>query len=936
MVKRILTLACMLFALVGMSAQQAPQGTPLPLNSQVKYGKLPNGLTYYILHNSEPKERANFYIAQKVGSTLETPEQLGLAHFLEHMAFNGTTNFPGKNLLNYLQNKGIRFGQDINAYTAFDQTVYNIDNVPTTDKALMDSVLLALHDWSGSILLEESEIDAERGVIQEEWRTRSDAQNRMFTAILPQIYSEYQYQQMPIGKMEIVMNFKPEVLRAYYKKWYRPDQQGIVIVGDFDADEMEKKVIALFSDIPMPADAAPRTYQSVSDNKEPIYATFEDPELQMAQCMISFKYDKIPFELRNTVEAYLQEIVLQRLVAQMISTRLSEYGMDPSCKYAQAAAYFSDFYVAKTKGSFNVVVVAKDDIKEATKEGLAIVARACKTGFTEGELSRARDQYLSAVERLYNERDKTNNEARANELIDHFIDNEPAPGIEAEYDMLKNVLPMIPVQAYNELASQLLTPENQVIVVSQPKTDTSALPAQEVMLTSVEETINAPYTAMEEESNNEPLVAKLPKKGKIKSTSVNNDLGTTEFVLSNGAKVIVKPTDFASDQIILTAFEEGGKRSYPVSQAANIQLIEDAYNYATLGNFDAVKLQRYLSGKKVGLTFEINNFTNSFNGASTIKDLPTLMELLYLSFTDVRPAEETFKARIDAARPMIANQDKNPAKIFQDKRVQTQYGNNPMMNNITLATLDEISYPEMINMIKKATANAANFTFIFTGNVDINTLKPLLEQYVASLPGKKADKVNTITSLKQVDGQVKTEWEQPMETPGTTVFNIFSGNNLEYNIDNIVKLELVGDVLSNIYTTTLREEEGGTYGADVVGQMNPNYGTWNLIYAFQTNREQQESLQARAYKELLELLQNGANAEDFNKVREAALKQYEIQSRTNMYWDNNILSICRGWNVLTGHRQAIENLTLTEFNNFMKNLYNGENRIQVVMVGVDK
>ena len=325
--------------------------TPLPLNPEVRHGQLPNGLNYYILHNEEPKERVNFYIAQKVGSTLETPQQLGLAHFLEHMAFNGTKNFPGKNMLNYLQSKGIRFGADINAYTAFDETVYNINNVPSTDKALCDSVLLVLHDWSGSILLEEDEINAERGVIEEEWRSRNSANSRMFEAILPIVFKEYQYQQTPIGKMEIVRNFKPEELRAYYKKWYRPDLQGIVIVGDIDAEEMEKKVIALFSEIPVPENAAERTYPEVSDNEQPIYAYFKDKELQFPSVQVMFKSEKLPWEFRNTVEGFMQTQILQKVICNMINTRLSDYAQKPECKYVYAGVSFGDYLVAKTKDS---------------------------------------------------------------------------------------------------------------------------------------------------------------------------------------------------------------------------------------------------------------------------------------------------------------------------------------------------------------------------------------------------------------------------------------------------------------------------------------------------------------------------------------------------------------------------------------------------------
>lgn len=938
MVKRILSLACMLAMVVGMFAQQQPQMTPLPLNPEVKHGVLPNGLTYYILHNEEPKNRANFYIAQKVGSTLETPEQLGLAHFLEHMAFNGTSHYPGKKMLEYLQSKGIRFGADINAYTSFDETVYNINNVPTSDKALMDSVLLILHDWSGSILLEEDEIDAERGVIQEEWRQRNDANNRMLTAVLPQVYDEYQYQQMPIGKMEVVMNFKPEVLRAYYKKWYRPDQQGIVIVGDFDAAEMEKKVIELFSKIVMPENAAERTYPTVSDNEAPKYAFYEDPELRQAQARVSFKYDKIPFEMRNTVEAYMQENVIEQLTSIMINNRLEEYGMTPECKYAVAGIGFNPFLVAKTKGSFDVVAIGKgNNVTEAMNDALAVVARACKTGFTDSELERAKSEVMANYEKSYNERNKTNSEAHARELIRAFIDNEAAPGIETEYQIIKQVLPMIPIQAFNEFAKTLMTPTNQVIIISQPKTADSTVPVKETVIANVENALNAEYEAMAEEKLTEPLIdpAKMSAPGKIKSTKQNAKLGTTEMVLSNGAKVIVKPTDFASDEILFTAFKNGGKRSYDKSQAANVALVGDVYNYAVLGNYDIIKMRRFLSGKKVSLGYEIGNATNILNGSSTKTDLETLMSLVYVTFNGLTPDRKAYQTQVDAYRPMLEQAMSNPNFIFQQRLRKTEYGNNPMMNALTVETLDAANYDEMFKMLTESMSNAADYTFIFTGNVDVATLKPLLEKYVASLPGTKATKSKIVTSLNMVQGQVNDTWQQPMETPSTTVYNIYSGKNLKYTIENSLQLNILADILANIYTATLREEEGGTYGADVVGQMNPNTGEWMILYAFQTNKLQQDTLMTRAYAELVKLLNEGAKAEDFNKVKEAALKQYENNSRTNAYWNNNLLSYARGWDMISNHRAAIENLTLADFNKFMKGLYDGKNRIQVVMEGVE-
>ncbi len=930
MIRKILT-----SAVLTVSALFAGAQTPLPLNEAVKHGTLPNGLNYYILHNEEPKERVNFYIAQKVGSTLETPEQLGLAHFLEHMAFNGTTNFPGKTMLNYLQAKGIRFGADINAYTSFDETVYNIDNVPSTDKALVDSVLLVLHDWSGSILLEESEINAERGVIEEEWRSRNSAQQRMYEAMLPKIYQEYQYQQMPIGKMEIVRNFPPQAIREYYHKWYRPDQQGIVIVGDIDAAEMEKKVIDLFSTIPMPENAAERTYPSVSDNENPIYFYFSDKELRFPMIMVNFKMDKIPLEMRNTVEAYVQTQLVDVLLSTMINNRLNDYAKNPECKYVQAGVSFGDFFVSKTKAAFDTFIIPKGDVKEALDDAMGIVARACKTGFMESELVRARDELLAQYEKLYNERNNTKTETLARELCRHFIDNEAAPGIEKEYELVKMILPMLPVQAFNQEAAQLLTAGNQVIVVSEPLRDGMTAISEEEITGRLADILNAQYEAYVDEVITDPLIEKLPAPGKIASVS-EGKFGTTVLTLSNGAKVIVKPTDFKQDEIVMTAFKEGGKRAYDAKDAANVMLAGDAAEVSRLGSFDQVKLGKYLAGKNVSLGYNIGNTVNALDGKSTVKDLPTFMEVLYAIFTELNPDETAYNAYIDQIKTILKNNDKNPTSVFQRAVAKATYAGNPMFQQPSVELLEAGNYARELEIVKSSLKNAADFTFIFTGNIDLDTFKPLVEQYIAALPstGKKGATPAKLTSINIAEGVVNDTFKQPMQVPSTMVLTNISGKNVDYSIANFVKIDLIGDILSNVFTETLREEEGGTYSPYAYGTFNPFTGTWQIVYVFQTNDQMQDKLITRANEELLKLLSNGAGEADFNKVKEAALKQYEINVRTNGYWRNNLQRLELGYDDISGHKAAIENLTLADFNKFMSSLYDGKNHIQVVMQGV--
>lgn len=933
MIRKVLSIAMFLIGALCVSAQM-PQLTPLPVNPKVKSGVLPNGLSYYIMHNEMPKERANFYIAQKVGSTLEEESQLGLAHFLEHMAFNGTTNYPGKNMLNYLQSKGIRFGADINAYTSFDETVYNINNVPTTDKALMDSVLLVLHDWSGDILLEEAEIDAERGVIQEEWRQRNDANTRMYTAILPQIYKEYQYQQMPIGKMEVVMNFKPDVLRAYYKKWYRPDQQGIVIVGDFDADEMEKKVVEKFSPIVMPENAAERTYPSVSDNEDPIYVAFTDPELRAPRTTISFKSEKVPFELRNTVEMYVNNSVIQSVITSLFNNRLSDLSHEADCSYAAAGVYFGNFYISKTKEAFNVIVIPKKGTEAAVAQVMAIVTQACKTGFTDSEFDRVKEESLSRLEKIYNERDKTDNDALGSELCRLFIDNEPAPGIEKELELWKQILPMIPVQAINQTLTQLLTPNNMVVVTTEPEKEGFEIVTEDVMIKTIKDAMDATYEPFAYETVDEPLIATLPIPGKITGVTKNDALGFDTFTLSNGVKVVVKPTTFAGDEIVMTAYRDGGKRTYPKDEAANVALLGVAFNKSKMGPFDAKTLTKYLSGKQVGVDFAINSYTDVMSGNSTVKDLPTLIELVYTAFTNLSADQAAYDVAYESMKLNYGNADKNPQRIFFNEVFKTRFGNNPLMNQVGLSTVEAANYPKMVDMIHDALANAADYTFIFVGNIDVETFKPLMEQYLASLPASTPRKLDVISDINMAKGDVVNRFTQKMETPSTWVYDIYSDSNVPYDMENNIMVGMMGDILDNIYTETLREEEGGTYGASVGGMMNPNTGEWNLIYMFQTNKDQQEQLINRAQDEYLKLMNNGADEVNFKKVKEAMLKQLEINIEKNAYWSDGIFSYLRGFDTVSGQREAIEKITLQDLNKFMKNLYNGKNRIQVIMEGV--
>lgn len=906
---------------------------PLPLNPDVRHGVLPNGLTYYILHNEQPRNRANFYIAQKVGSTLETPEQYGLAHFLEHMAFNGTKHYPGDSMLRYLESNGIRFGADVNAYTDYEETVYNIDNVPTDKAALMDSVLLALRDWSCDLLLEDDEIDAERKVIQEEWRMRNDPNHRFRVAMAPKIFSEPQYQQTPIGTMDVVMNFPYKALRDYYYKWYRPDQQGIIVVGDFDADDMEKKVIAFFSDIPMPENAAPREYVRVSDNDKPLFFAFEDPELKGGRVDFQIKFDKIPLEYQNTDVAFINSMT-QDIITEMLNTRLYEHTLDADCRYANAGVYFADMYPSKSKCIFNVAAIAKDDELQSFEDAFQIVVRACRTGFTQSELDRAVENIKSRYDKRYNERNNTNTSVLAKGLINAFKDNVPAMGIEAERDLFNNIVTRIPLDAFNQALSGMITPNNRVILIQQQKKEGKTLPTEQETLAIVNDVLSRQYEAYSDETVTEPLIARLPTKGTIVKTE-EGKFGTKEMTLSNGIEVIVKPTDYKEDEILFQAFRRGGKASYPIEDAVNIQMLGDAIFLSDFGPFDNKAIIRYLTGKNVKLGYSVGNFTDYLEGSSSVKDLPTLFELIYTSFTNINPNEESYDNSISRIIPQLEAAEKSPEFIFERRKNNALYAGNPMAATITADVLKKADYKRMFQLYKESVANPADFTFLFTGNVDIETLKPFLEQYVASLPSSEKQSREVVAPVNTADGIVTDNFTVEMTAPADWLYGYYSGTNVDNTIQNQVKTSLIGDIVKSLYTEMLREKEGGVYTPVVYSGYDISNGKWYLVYFLQTNEVQSAKMLQLADELFVNLLREGASADQFNRVKGALLSQYENNVRTNSYWHNNIrLHELLGIDLITDHCPAIENLTLDEFNVFMRNLYDGRNRIQVNMHGV--
>ena len=861
------------------------QNMNLPVDPKVRTGKLDNGLTYYIRHNELPKGRADFYIAQKVGSILEEEQQRGLAHFLEHMAFNGTENYPGKALLNYLESIGVKFGENINAGTGFDETVYFLSNVPVSRDGIIDSALLVLHDWSSFITLADEEIDKERGVIHEEWRSRNIAQMRVYEQLFPKIYegSQYAYR-FPIGTMEVVDNFKYQVLKDYYKKWYRPDLQGIIIVGDIDMDKVEAKIKKMFADIPTPINPAERIYYEVADNEKPIVAFATDSELPYTSVMLFYKHDPLPKEYKNTPVFFGQKFISD-IASAMINQRLEELIQKPNPPFNYAYEYDGDFFVAKTKDAWMSFVVTKEGgVEEALNAIIIENERAKKFGFTASEYERAKADFLKRIESLYDNRETQKNETYSQEYVQNFIDGEPIPGIEMEYMIYNQMAPMVPLSAVNQFIAETISEDNFVITITGPEKEGLVYPSEETILKIIQKAKATEITAYVDTVSDEPLITQQPKEGSIKSEKKLPDLDVTEWTLSNGVKVILKPTKFKEDEVLMDGFSWGGTSALNIADAATIQVLDDLYTVGGVGNFSAVDLPKMLAGKKVSVTPSSGRLLDRITGSCSPKDLETMFQLVYLYFTQPRSDKEAYQSFYSRQKNMLEAQEAHPLVTFQDSVSAVLYNNFPTAMRMKASDMDKVDYDKAMKIYKDKFGSIENFTFTFVGNFDMKTIRPYIQRYLGSIPAGKQKKSWKDDGLKIPKTNVVCRYDKKMETPTTTVLLLYSGD-MKYTLENKIMMGAMADILDIVYTEKIREDEGGTYGVRVRGQL-AKYPTetFTCQIFFQTNREVHEKLIGIAKNEVKELAVNGPREKDVNKVKENLLKKYAENLEENQYW----------------------------------------------------
>ena len=915
-------------------AQQMP---PIPIDSNVRIGKLDNGLTYYIRKNNLPAERADFYIAQKVGSIQEEENQRGLAHFLEHMCFNGTTHFPGDALKQYLERIGVKFGENLNAYTSVDETVYNISNVPVNTPGAIDSCLLILHDWSNDLTLDPKEIDKERGVINEEWRTRMSAVQRFQEKLLPAMFAGTKYATcFPIGTMDVVMNFKPQTLRDYYEKWYRPDLQGIVVVGDVDVDAIEAQIKKLFADVPAQPDAAKREYYPVNDNKEPIVLIARDKEQPHIQAIIFNKHEATPDSEKGNMNYLIQDYAID-LINNMLNARLNELLQAANPPYIYAGTYDGDFFVAKTKQAFTGIVVCKED---AVENGITTLVRemerARQFGFTESEYQRARAEYLRNMESDYNERDTRRNEEYIDEYVRHFLDNEPIPGIENEYAIINQIAPAIPVQALNQMMQMLITDTNQVVAIFGPEKEELKMPTEEAIKKILKDVKAEKLTPYVDKVSDEPLMKEAPKGGKIISEQKDDVFGTTMLTLSNGVKVIIKKTDFKADEITMKGVSLGGSSLFPNSEIININGL-DAVSAGGLGNFSAVDLEKVLAGKRASVSYGIGDKTETVNGYCSPKDFETMMQLTYLTFTAPRRDDEAFASYKNRNRAALLNQEMNPNVAFSDSITFALQMGHPRTIRMKADMIDNMDYDKILAMYQDRYKDASDFTFILVGNVDVESMKPLIAEYLGALPAinrKESFKDNKIEYRK---GVYKNEFVREQETAKASNFVSFIGT-CKYDLKNSILQDMTCQIMDLVYTEKVREDEGGTYGVYVGGNLSKYpKEIAGIQIVFDTAPSKREKLMKIIFAEIECISKEGPSEANLNKVKEFMLKKHAEDLKENSYWMGSIDEyLFTGMNPIKDYEQIVNSITAKDIQKFASDLFKQKNEIEVSMISPDK
>ena len=921
MIKFRFILMAGLMLISGMIFSQNVFNQPVPIDPAARVGKLENGMTYYIRHNEEPKERASFYIIQNVGALLENDDQNGLAHFLEHMAFNGTKHFPGKGIINTLEKHGVAFGRNINAYTSFGETVYNLSDIPVKHEGLIDTCLLVLNDWSDFLLLTNEEIDAERGVITEEWRTRRTAGFRQQWKWLPVLLNGSKYMNRDIiGDLEVIKNFKPETLRKFYDDWYRTDLQAIAIVGDIDVDAVEQKVKTLFSKIEAEKNAPKREFYPVPEHKDPLYVLATDKEASSNSVSLYIKH-KAPEPAQKNL-GYLREQTIQSLFGMMARDRITELlqkGVPPFINGNIGYGSFVSGYEV-----FSVSATAKpnqDDV--AFKSIYTEAQRIYQHGFTPGELERAKTNLLTSIESRYKQRDKINNDQFAMDFKNHYIDGEPLTSIDFDWEFTQKILPTISVEEISARAKQWMTPENRVVVVMGPDQPDAIHLSQEqalAIMAEIEKSAIEPYT---EEAVSTNLISKELKGSKVVKTTDLPEFKAVEWTLGNETKVIFRHADYEKDQVSLMAISKGGSSKVDNDKVASASMLNQFIGSFGVGDYDATALKKALTGKKVSLNVGLSDLNESFSGSSTPKDFETMMQLLYLQFESPRFDKEAYEAMLGRYKAFVANMANNPQKIMSDSLSLILTNKHPRTKLMTPELFDEISLEQMGTIYEDRFVDAGDFTYFIVGNIDEATAKAMAEKYIGSLTNLPRTETWIDRKVEGPKGKTVREIEIPLEVKKATVSVNFNAE-MDYTPEQNLVLSVFRDILNLRYIEEIREKEGGTYGVRVSANSSKfPKAEKSVQLMFDTDPEKAQHLKSIIYREIEKIAQNGPTAEDLDKAVKNLQKNREQSKLHNNYW----MQALNTWYTYSynpaadeNYEKILEKMTIGQVQQFAKSL----------------
>ena len=885
--------------------------TPLPNDPAVRTGKLENGMTYYIRHNDQPAQRAEFYLATDVGAFQEDDDQDGLAHFLEHMCFNGTKNFPGKSLLEWLQSIGAEFGRNINASTGFEQTQYMLNNIPVVRESILDSCLLVLHDYSHFVTNDPAEIDAERGVILEEKRTRNDASWRLFEKSLPYYYGDTPYSRRTlIGGEEQLKTFKYESLTRFYETWCRPDLQAVIVVGDVDVDQVENKIKTIFADIPAAENPQPKVLHKIPDNVEPIIGILTDPEMTSSSIEVMWKSEPMPKEYMNTDIAFMTDLI-KMYVRLIMSERFTDITSQPDAPFLGGSFYISSLCNScdATTGS---VSFKEGDAINAFTAFMIELEKMKRFGFTDGEVQRAKDNIISSYERRVEAAPTRKNSEFVYPLLYNFYDNEPYMEPEMELQLVQMVCAQLNAAVLSQVAAQLLTDENMVILYNGPEKAGLVNPTEEEIKSVLAAVKNAEIAANIEENLNEPFISGELKGSKVKKEG-QTIYGATEWTLKNGVKVVVLPTQYKQDQILFNISMNGGMSL--VSTEDKVSFEDNIWalfqSNAGISKFSGTQVPKMLAGKNLSVTPYIGGTKHGVSGSSTPKDFETALQIAYLYFADPRFDEKEYETGIQQIKAILPNIANNPDFIFQNEMNKILYGGNPRVIQLNDETLAKANLATIERVYRELFKDAAGATLRIVGNVNPAEIKPLVEKYIGSIAkGKKADQVNKENTLSIVKGKIDESVKIAMETPKSTVLQVYTAY-MPIDTKTEVALEVANYVLDMIYTKTIREEEGGTYGVGtaMVGQREPEERVVIQV-SFDTNPEQAPKLRELALKGLKELAENGPELEKFNMAIENFKKNIPETRISNSYWMSNISEyLDHGYDYDAEYEAAVNSVT---------------------------